>query len=165
VQTNQKRNCNRGKEVEAPCLCRKWGNAAQMFVATASVPYWLRVWAVEKWLATKPCSTLSSKLLEMFDALLVPNQCGEGSHDLRRLGNLHLQWWVTRSPATKSIARTMWWCWKDGVLKRCWVAIWVRSSDEVLWNCEEWKLLGARTGKLRGDLLRRGGWKRRGLGN
>ncbi|QCD96376.1 hypothetical protein DEO72_LG6g1078 [Vigna unguiculata] len=97
-----------------------------MFVATASVPYWLRVWAVEKWLATKPCSTLSSKLLEMFDALLVPNQCGEGSHDLRRL---------------------------------------VRSSDEVLWNCEEWKLLGARTGKLRGDLLRRGGWKRRGLGN
>ncbi|QCE05932.1 hypothetical protein DEO72_LG9g941 [Vigna unguiculata] len=36
---------------------------------------------------------------------LVPNQCGEASHDLRRLG---------------------------GVPKRCWVAIRVRSCDGVL---------------------------------
>jgi len=105
-----------------------------MLVATASVPDWLRVWAVEKWIATKPCLTLSSELLEMFDALRVPNQCGEGSHNLRRLGNLHLQRRVTRSPTTKSIARTVWWCWKGGVLKCCWVAIRVRSRNEVLWN-------------------------------
>ena len=55
-------------------------------VTTTSVLDWLRVWAVEKWLATKPCSTLSSELLEMFDALLIPNQCCKGSPNLRRLG-------------------------------------------------------------------------------
>ncbi|QCD93102.1 hypothetical protein DEO72_LG5g1173 [Vigna unguiculata] len=55
-------------------------------VATASVLDRLRVWAVEKWFATKPCSTLSSELLEIFDTLLVPNQCGEGSPNLQRLG-------------------------------------------------------------------------------
>jgi len=89
----------------------------------ASVPDWLRVWAMEeytmRWIRgrngsrRKPCSTLSSKLLEMSEleknALLVPSLCGEGSHDLRRLGNLHLQRWVTRSPARKSIVRTVWW--------------------------------------------------------
>jgi len=63
---------------------------------------------------------------------LVPNQCGEGSHDLQRLGNLHLQRRVTRSPARKAIARTVCWCWTGGVPKRCWVAIRVRSRDGVL---------------------------------
>jgi len=110
---------------------------------------WLRVWAVEKWLATKPCSTLSSELLEMFDALLVPNHCGEGSLDLRRLGNLHLQRRVARSLAMKSTARTVWWCE-------------VRGAEIA--RCEEWKQRGARSGKLCGDLLQRGGWSRRGLG-
>ncbi|QCD87080.1 hypothetical protein DEO72_LG3g1611 [Vigna unguiculata] len=92
----------------------------------------------EKWLAMKPYSTLSSELLEMLElvknALLVPNLCGEGSHDLRRHGNLHLQRRVMRSLARKSIARTVWRCWKGGVLKGYWVIIRVRSCDEVLWN-------------------------------
>jgi len=165
VKTNQKRNRNKGKDVEGPCPCWKCANAECMLMPTASVPNWLRVWAVEKWLATKPCSTLSSESLEMFNALLFPNQCGEGRNDLRGLGNLHLQQRVMRSPMTKSIGRTMWWCWKGGVLKRWWVAIRVWCRNEVLWNYEEWKLRRAKSGKLRGDLLRRGGWKRRGVGN
>ncbi|QCE10381.1 hypothetical protein DEO72_LG10g1611 [Vigna unguiculata] len=83
-----------------------------------------------------PCSTLPSELLEMSElpknALLVPNQCCEGSHNLRQLGNLHLQRRIMRSLTRKSIAITVWWCWKSGVLKRCWVAIRVRSRDDVL---------------------------------
>ncbi|QCD93090.1 hypothetical protein DEO72_LG5g1161 [Vigna unguiculata] len=47
-------------------------------------------------------------------------------------------------------------------------APWCEERKQQEWcggaRCEEWKQRGARSGKLHGDLLRRGGWSRRGLG-
>ncbi|QCE04546.1 hypothetical protein DEO72_LG8g2582 [Vigna unguiculata] len=101
-----------------------------MLMVTASVPDWLRFWAMEKWLATKPCSTLSSESLEMFNVLLVPNQCGEGRHDLR-VGGLQFECDV----ATKFYGTTRSGNYDVRRVGNCVVI----SCDEEGGNGEEWE--------------------------